>query len=77
MRFVHPEDRDRVRRDIGDVTAGRAGRSIDFRIRANRRVAWTAVESIADNLLDDPSIQGIVLSIRDVTAQHDVAASIA
>jgi diguanylate cyclase (GGDEF)-like protein/PAS domain S-box-containing protein len=70
VRFVHPDDNDRVLRDLCDVTAGRAGRSIDFRIRVNRREEWTVVESIADNLLDDPSIEGIVLSIRDVTAQH-------
>jgi diguanylate cyclase (GGDEF)-like protein/PAS domain S-box-containing protein len=70
VRFVHPDDNERVRRDLCDVTAGRAGRSIGFRIRVNRREEWTVVESIADNLLDDPSIEGIVLSIRDVTAQH-------
>jgi diguanylate cyclase (GGDEF)-like protein/PAS domain S-box-containing protein len=65
--IMHPDDIERVRRVFGWLT-GRPGASAkaDFRLRhADGR--WIHVETIAKNLLTDPSIGGIVVNYRDIT----------
>jgi len=64
--LVHPEDLARVRNTIIDATAG--GGSIVVECRCRRKDgSWCDVEAVVTNLLDDPSVRGIVLNWRDVT----------
>src|ERR687897_2348664 len=65
--IMHPEDIDRVRRLFAGLI-GRPGANAtaDFRLRhADGR--WIHVEAVAKNLLNDPSIDGIVVNYRDIT----------
>ncbi len=68
--LVHPDDRARIRRELAQVAAGRpAGGSTIYRLRADGTRDWKTFESIADNLLDDPGVAGILISSRDITEQ--------
>ncbi len=63
---VHPDDRDELVRLMAEqLETGRIDPA-PFRIR-HRDGAWRNVESIAANLLEDPAVQGIVVTTRDVT----------
>jgi diguanylate cyclase (GGDEF)-like protein/PAS domain S-box-containing protein len=65
--IMHPEDIDRVRRLFAGLTGSPgASATADFRLRhADGR--WIHVEAIAKNLLNEPSIDGIVVNYRDIT----------
>jgi YebC/PmpR family DNA-binding regulatory protein len=81
--LIHPEDRARVIRELRQVAAGEvAGGMAVYRIRADTSAHWRTFETIADNLLDDPHVNGILVSSRDITDQlthearlHDAAYS--
>jgi diguanylate cyclase (GGDEF)-like protein/PAS domain S-box-containing protein len=68
---VHPDD-------VSDVTDAFAecvaqpgiGRQVQFRVR-HADGHWITMEAVANNLLDDPTIHGIVISARDVTIQRE------
>ena len=65
-RFVHADDAERVETFIADVAAGRSVTGpLEWRLWDQTGV-WRQVESIAANLLDDPSVGRIVLTTRDV-----------
>jgi PAS domain S-box-containing protein len=66
-RLVHPEDAARVRDYFDDVarTPG-VNPVLGLRIR-HADGSWRYVESVANNLLDDPNVQGIVVNSRDAT----------
>ena len=66
LRLVHADDAERVRTFIADVAAGRSvTQPIEWRLWDTAGV-WRQVETIAANLLDDPSVGQIVLTLRDV-----------
>ena len=68
--LVHPEDRARVAAQLRQVAAGRpTGGTTTHRLRADASRPWRTLESTADNLLDNPGIAAILVSIRDVTNQ--------
>lgn len=68
--FVHPEDRSRVTSELRRVSGGRTpGGITTYRLRAGRGGPWRTFETIADNLLDNPIVGGILVSIRDITDQ--------
>ena len=65
-RFVHADDAERARAFITDVAAGRSvTQPIEWRLWDVAGV-WRQMETIAVNLLDDPSVGQIVLTTRDV-----------
>jgi signal transduction histidine kinase len=64
--LVHPEDLERVRDTIIDATAAGGSTVVECRCR-RKDGSWCDVEAVATNLLDDPSVRGIVLNWRDVT----------
>lgn len=64
--LVHPEDLERVRDTIVDATAGGGSTVVECRCR-RKDGSWCDVEAVVTNLLDDPSVRGIVLNWRDVT----------
>ena len=63
---VHPDDRDELYRQMAEQLESGRVEPIAFRIR-HRDGSWRNVESIASNLLEDPAVQGIVVTTRDVT----------
>jgi PAS domain S-box-containing protein len=66
--LVHPEDRARVDREFRRVVGGRlSGGMAVFRLRAVPFGPWHTVVVIVDNLLDNPTIAGILISSRDIT----------
>ena len=69
--LIHPEDRRRVSRELRQVVRGRPSAGVTtYRIRADAAREWRVFESIADNVLDDPRVSGILISSRDVTEQR-------
>jgi diguanylate cyclase (GGDEF)-like protein/PAS domain S-box-containing protein len=65
-RFVHADDAERAHAFIMDVAAGRSvTQPIEWRLWDVAGV-WRQMETIAVNLLDDPSVGQIVLTTRDV-----------
>lgn len=68
--FVHPEDRDKTTaaflhfvKNPGDI------QQFTFRMqRADN--TWQVMETIGHNLLDDPTIHGIILNSRDMTERE-------
>ncbi len=65
-RFVHADDVDRAQAFIEAVAAGRSvAQPIEWRLW-DVTGAWRQMETIAVNLLDDPSVGQIVLTTRDV-----------
>jgi diguanylate cyclase (GGDEF)-like protein/PAS domain S-box-containing protein len=69
--FIHPDDRDRVQRHF-EAAATRSGSSpsIEYRI-AHADGSWRTVESIGNNMIDDPAVNGFVVTLRDVTARRE------
>lgn len=67
LALVHPEDKLRVRTHFAGISGGPGVRvALEFRIR-HADGSWRYVESVANNLLDDPNLQGVVINCRDVT----------
>jgi diguanylate cyclase (GGDEF)-like protein/PAS domain S-box-containing protein len=65
-RLVHADDAERIQTFIADVAAGRSvSQPVEWRLWDVTGV-WRQVETIAANLLDDPSVGQIVLTTRDV-----------
>ncbi len=64
--FVHPDDLDRVREVFSRIVERGGTHHLDFKLRHKDGSART-VECVAQNLLDDPCVKGIVLNYRDIT----------
>ncbi len=64
MEFVHPEDVDRVEKELSEVFIDtNTGFPTEFRlIRADGSYTW--VESVGKNLFDVPGVNGIVINTR-------------
>ncbi|GIU86305.1 MAG: hypothetical protein KatS3mg009_0820 [Acidimicrobiia bacterium] len=68
--LLHPDDRAEVLDLFGRA---RAVRGMFHPVEARLRRAdgtWMTAEIVANNLLDEPSVQGIVVTIRDVTERR-------
>ena len=69
MSFVHPEERARYKAAVGRVLADPNGfERIVVRIE-DRAGNWRWVEKSMTNALDDPEIRGVVLNLRDISAE--------
>jgi diguanylate cyclase (GGDEF)-like protein/PAS domain S-box-containing protein len=65
--LVHPQDRPVVRGRMRELD-GNPRASVDLRLRARHRDgSWRWLEVICTNLLEDPSVTGIICNARDVT----------
>ncbi len=73
--LVHPEDHDVATVSLVSVHNKEVGTPIELRVRS--ATGWKLVELIGSNLLDTPSVGGIVLSVRDLTERRrwEVAAN--
>jgi two-component system, cell cycle sensor histidine kinase and response regulator CckA len=69
--FLHPEDEDRVRELLARAFAGDITQGDPFRVR-NAACGWRLIEPVALNLLADPAVEGVVVTLRDVTGRHDL-----
>lgn len=67
---AHPHDVPVVLALLADVAAGEAGLSHHARWRMQvPGGSWRRIEGIATNLLDEPTVAGITVTLRDVEAQ--------
>ena len=74
--LIHPEDRDRARRGFQFTREGKEGAErVELRLR-RADGTWRVVEAVATNLLDDPSVEGIVISARDLTDRRRAEAEL-
>jgi PAS domain S-box-containing protein len=69
--YVHPEDHDSV-----DEWLTRVREDPDEPVRNEARLrhangSWRVFESVANNQLDNPAVEGIVINSRDVTERRD------
>jgi PAS domain S-box-containing protein len=72
LELVHPDDLDIVRKDLGEVFEKKNDfLPTEFRVR-HQSGHWISLEAIANNMLDHPAIQGIIITSRDVTERHRV-----
>ena len=68
--LIHREDVARVQSFFAEVLRSPGiSPSIEFRSRHRDR-SWHYLEAIANNLLEDPSVRGIVVNCRDITARR-------
>ena len=74
--LVHPDDVKDVRRRFGDLGPGGSSGTFEFRMVAGDG-RWRHVETLANNLLDDPSVGGVVFNCRDVTERKRAEARLA
>jgi diguanylate cyclase (GGDEF)-like protein/PAS domain S-box-containing protein len=71
IRDVHPNDTELVRRFVLAHLEGReADTMITFRAGISARRRWQVIETIASNRLNDPDINGVVFTSRDVTRRR-------
>jgi PAS domain S-box-containing protein len=64
---IHPDDLARIREIYADLLARPGGTaSAEVRIR-HADGSWRVIESFGSNLLEDPSVGGIVSNYRDIT----------
>jgi diguanylate cyclase (GGDEF)-like protein/PAS domain S-box-containing protein len=67
LELVDPDDRDHLAAILSDLeTSAGAIATAEYRVRHDDG-SWRFVESIMSNLLDDPTVKGLVLNTRDVT----------
>lgn len=75
--WIHPEDRAAVQTAFAEVTRhSNRGVPVEFRFRRADGM-WIHLESIGSNLCDDPWIQGIVLTTRDITERKQAESRMA
>jgi diguanylate cyclase (GGDEF)-like protein/PAS domain S-box-containing protein len=73
---VHPDDVSRVMEAFASALATPRQRvRVEYRY-LHRDGSWHWMESIGANVLDDPAVGGIVVTSRDITAQHTAEAAI-
>ena len=67
LEYLHPEDIERVTRVLESLAANPGARTrVEFRIlRPDGAIRW--VDGVSVNMLDDPTVQGIVVNMRDTT----------
>ena len=65
--FVHPEDITKVIKAFSElVKKPNAVDSMEFRAQ-HKNGSWRTLEAVGKNLLDNPTVKGVVLNYRDIT----------
>lgn len=77
LEWIHPDDIPAVMDALASRTRipGTAPASIIARCR-HKNGEWRMIEALGTNLFAEPAVQGLVLNIRDVTAQNNVEQSL-
>lgn len=74
--LVHPDDRGRLLRSFEGVrTREGVYQPTEFRVR-HADGSWRYLEARANNLLDDPSVRGIVQNVHDITERRQAEEAI-
>ncbi|SLN11858.1 Blue-light-activated protein [Oceanibacterium hippocampi] len=74
--FVHPDDRDEaLERLIRLHSVPNATEAMSFRFQ-HKAGGWRYLETVGRNLLDDPSVDGLVINSRDATDRIEAEASL-
>lgn len=76
---IHPDDLDAVRSILAEVASGPPGttRSVDLRLEFRPGSGeWHWLYATVVNRLEDPSVGGIVCTLRDVTAEREALRSL-
>ena len=66
--FIHPDDHAVAAAALESIQGKAVGTPIELRVKA--RDGWKLVEVVGANLLDRASVQGLVLSMRDLTERR-------
>jgi diguanylate cyclase (GGDEF)-like protein/PAS domain S-box-containing protein len=73
--LIHPDDREVARGGFVLTRAGQEADRVEVRLR-HADGGWRVVEAVATNLLDDPAVEGIVISARDLTDRRRAEAEL-
>src|SRR3712207_4378483 len=69
LELVHPDDIKRVRAEFAEIWSRPGiGPPVEYRVR-HKDGHWIHLEASANNLRDDPEVQGMLIIHRDVTAR--------
>ncbi|HTZ09886.1 MAG TPA: sensor domain-containing diguanylate cyclase [Acidimicrobiales bacterium] len=68
LAFVHPDDKEVAAVSLTSVQGKDVGTPIEVRVRTAD--GWRLVEIIGANLLDRPTVRGLVLCLRDLTQRR-------
>jgi diguanylate cyclase (GGDEF)-like protein/PAS domain S-box-containing protein len=69
--LIHTDDREVVKAVFRDREGGTGGTtSLELRFR-HQNGSWRTLEVVGKNLLDDPSVGGVVVNARDVTQKKE------
>lgn len=67
LKFLHPEDAKNVIKTL-DVLLKHPGQAVSMGVRfLHKDGSWRVIEGVVNNLLHDPSVNGIVVNYRDIT----------
>jgi diguanylate cyclase (GGDEF)-like protein/PAS domain S-box-containing protein len=72
--LVHPDDQSRMLEAAPETPGGTA--HLDLRVR-HEDGTWRIAELVVTNLIDDPAVQGFVVTVRDVTERRAAEADLA
>jgi len=74
---MHPDDVEGVVAAIAEATSEPNGRSVATLRLQHARFGWRWVEAAVVNRLDDPDVEGLVCTLRDITDQRDRSGELA
>ncbi len=73
--LIHPDDRDAAMKGFDLTRSGKDVERLELRLR-HADGGWRVMEAVATNLLDDPAVEGIVISARDLTDRRRAEAEL-
>ena len=65
-KFIHPEDQEKTRAALQDMLENSTNGGAQYRHR-HKNGGWVYLEAFGTNQIDNPSIQSVVLNVRDIT----------
>ncbi len=69
-RFIHPDDREKARDGLRNVLKNSTNGGTQYRHR-HKNGGWVYLEAFGTNQIDNPSIQSVVLNVRDITERKN------
>jgi PAS domain S-box-containing protein len=74
--YIHPNDLPVVKEEIANtLRTSDASRPVEFAFR-HKDGSWRTLESVARNLLANPTVQGIIVDSRDITPRRKAEAEL-
>ncbi|WP_224336478.1 histidine kinase N-terminal 7TM domain-containing protein [Haloprofundus halobius] len=67
--YIHPDDREQAMSILQSAMVSGTPERAEYRYR-HADGSWRTFEAVGVSLLDDPAVEGIVISARDVTDRH-------